>query len=320
MSSQNADIASKGIIDILEAVFADSVGAGTEPKAGIEEGECEKGVVTSPIARNLFLACSALSERMKRIADEHESLHRDNRDMVFEDSCKAYDEEMSALESRKDLLNDLMWQAIAEEHPVTIANSVGIREGWVLVSPGHDWQDAILDLADGGIACNFISRISEMINRQGQHVSEDGLEQVAAGEKVVGTLDDERIQRIMSLNIEIEKSRCDAIPEVLRNGSAESVTSSTFTLEEVMRFKMINDHFEGLSKIVSGLFWRGVKDTVPGVRGLPSIGIRRAWEVVERVPKSAEGIQHIMTPFGPAIVVNVGEVPAELAAILSRLS
>lgn len=314
------NITEMGIIPMLAAVLGGEISEDSGPSERIKSKEKQRGVISSPASRRLFTANSILAEHIGDLVNEHNRLHenKENGEPAKHD-CEAFRKTVSRLCARKDLLHSLLWQAITEEHPQVAANNASIRKGWLLVDEDGEWNDIVPVADKSALANNFISRVTAIVCGRRMAVKEDGLDPVAQGEEVVGSLDDERVQTFRSMITEIHD---ELLSKRLPPGvmDSDSKVIGDMTVNEVNRLCVLAMHYKKLSDLTSSLFWCGVRDAVPAASDLPSIGIRRAWDVVKCVSdETEEGIEMVMTPMGPAIAMKI-PIPSDLMRSLAGRS
>ncbi len=275
---KSPDITEMGIIDVLNAALSGQIRENSGSKFKQKKLEVKRGVINSPTTRRIYAAKSILQEHAKSIAEKHSRLH-DEIAGTTEHDCRDHLLELERLTSRIELLNDLFWQSVTEEHPVVAANIAALRDGWTLVDDDGKWRNTVLVPDRNSIANNFISRVTAIVSGTKLPISEDDLEPVAIGEELVGTLSDERIQTVWSLPDEVHNAMMGLLPAAIVNCDEEAI--GNMTVNEVLRFKTIANYFKKLHSVSTQLFWCGVRDSVPEAADLQSIGIRRSWEVVK---------------------------------------
>lgn len=286
-----------GILEMLSAVLGGQISENTGSTLKRECKQAVHGIVTSPLARCLFTANSIMADHIYGLVQEHKRLHDDKQKPADYD-CKAFRANIARLCARKQVLHNLLWQAITEEHPQVAANNACICEGWHLVDEDGEWNDIVPVPDKSNIANNYVARVTSIVCGKSYSVKGEDLEPVAIGEEIIGSLNDERVQTFRSLIDEI----MDELGKQLSVDTlgSDSKTIGNMTINEVNRLRVLAMHFKKLSDITSSLFWCGVRDTIPAAADLPSIGIRRAWEVVKCVPdKDDEEIEMVMTSTGP---------------------
>ncbi len=305
------NITEMGIVPMLAAVLGGEISEGSDPSERIKSKEKQRGVIASPAARRLFTANSLLAEHIGNLVNEHNRLHENKEDgEPAKHDCEAFRNKVSRLCARKDLLRSLLWQAITEEHPQVAANNASIRKGWLLVDDDGEWNDIVAVADKSALANNFISRVTAIVCGRRMAVKEEGLDPVAQGEEVVGSLDDERVQTFRSMITEIRDELSKRLPPGVMDSDSKVI--GNMTVNEVNRLRVLAMHYKKLSDLTSSLFWCGVRDAVPAAAELPSIGIRRAWDVVKCIPDAdEEGIEMVMTPMGPAIAMKI-PIPGDL--------
>jgi len=301
----NSEIAEMSIIPMLAAVLTGQIAIGPGSERKRKSHEVQRGVITSRVTRRLFTVCSVLGDRLRELDEEHDRLHDKPVELSAHD-CLEFRNRLVRLLSRRDMLKNLLWQSIAEEHPQVTANSAHIRDGWLLVDEDGEWNDITPVTDRSNIANSFISRVKAIVTGARCSVGEENLAPVGIGEEVVGTLDDERVQTFYSLMDDIERDFHKALP--FEEVSARLKSPGDMTLKEVRGLHVTLSVFKKLSEKSRSLFWCGVRDAVPEASNLPNIGIRRCCEVVKLpVPddEADEDVQLVNTPFGPAISIKV---------------
>lgn len=309
-----SNITEMGIVPMLAAVLGGEISEDSGPSERIKSKEKQRGVITLPASRRLFTANSIMTEHIGDLVNEHNRLHEDMEKPEKHD-CEAFRAKISRLCARKGLLHSLLWQSITEEHPQVAANNASIRKGWLLVDEDGEWNDIVPVSEKASIANNFIARVTAIVCGKRLAVREEGLDPVASGEEVIGSLDDERIQTFRSLTSEVHDELSKHLPAGVMD--ADSKVIGNMTVNQVNRLSVLAMHFKKLSDLSCSLFWCGVRDSVPAASDIPSIGIRRAWDVVKCVPdEDGEGIEMVMTPMGPAIAMKI-PIPGDLMRMLT---
>lgn len=291
------DITELGIMPMLTEVLCGNFSEGSGSTTKRKEGETVRGMITSPVARRLYAANLLMAGYISTLGKKHADLHSEQEPVDHD--CEAFNTKRARLSSRKQVIRNLLRQAIAEEHPQVVSNNAGIRDGWCLVDEGGEWDDIVPVRNESSIACNFITRVTSILSGTRPFVEVDDIEPVAAGEEIIGSLSDERVRCFWSLIHEIKDEF-----EGLQGSDRQAI--GNMTVNEAIRLGMLEKNLKEMANITSSLFWCGVRDAVPEAMDQSVIGIRQAWAVVKCAPDKDEGeIEVIMTPMGSAIAMKV---------------
>lgn len=294
---------------VLEGNFPEN--SGSTKKRG--QGESLIGTITSSASRRLFTAFTNLGRHI------HAAMSHDARTNSAERSAvhggDAGDDALARLQERHRVVCGLFYQSIAQEYPQVLKSSVvKIRSGWdLVVARADEWSGSFVPVVKReSVAGTFVSRVAAIVCDRRISVGEDDLGIVARGEEVIGALTDERVQTFRSLLPELRRDFIRQLPSNMATLGELQRVIGDMTLNQLCQLRLLMQHFSGLHKLASSLFWCGVRDTVPGAADAETIGIRRAWDVV-RCPSSEDRDEPtvLMTPDGPAVQMTIA-IPQEL--------
>lgn len=304
---------------MLRAIFSLQTPEGSGSKEKQKDGERQCGVITCALSRRLYAANSIMVDHINGLAKKHAHLHDDGRKQIPKHDCEAFANRIKRLHARQKILSGLLWQSVGESFPQSAINSVGIRDGWMLVDREGKWNDHIPFInKPNSIADNYLNRVMKIICgdsvSSARVIAGEGFGPVTAGEEVVGCLDDEKVRRIWMILSDIRSEVTKELPTGLTDDNFREVFG-TLTINEIDRLRLLLARCDKLVEITTALFWCGVRDTVPAASDIPDIGIRQGWKVVKCVPEEDYGgVRMVMTPMGPAI-----SVPRTLVESLMRL-
>ncbi len=315
---QNADITGMGIVPLLAAVLSGSIptcsGSTDKPNAS----EKKRGTIKSLAARRLYSAASILSTHLREIAEAHDRQHDAAQEPAPHD-CAAFQKKATRLLARHSIVNELMWQAIYEEHPRAIVADVGIREGWGLFSEDGDWEDARPVFEATSIASTLVPLIASIVNGKPIPANEEGFNLATTSELSLGSLDDLQVRSFRAIVDQIRAEGEKLVPADIRKRDLKAL--GRMTLDDVRRIGGAIGHLNKLSELVMTLFWCGVRDTIPAASMEPQIGIRSGWNVVKLAPKpeqDKDGSEMVMTPWGPALSLEL-PLSGGLSGLLRKL-
>ena len=294
-------IATGNILEIIALC-----GSGKFPKGGdvptdpVPPSKTVRGTIGRKTSHNIYAAGLWSSLAANAVDVEHGKFHEREGFDVERKKCQHFDDQEHALRARAKILSDLMWLNIQEEIPAMRNNSGSICAKWKLASETDEpWDETKLFPKN-----NPMDGLVEQIIRiaGGSTISTKGISiesEIEEGDKVIGTITDERIKSLYALKKDITDF---AVAQ--KNNTAQSAATKAV-------------------EIIQDIFWRAIRDTVPG-GNVAHIKITKDWVLVEAPLKKSWGLGIEIISVGPsgAHVISGSDNPllglALLAASLSR--
>lgn len=296
-----------------------SLGFGPEPMdehipgKPVGEGEVERGVIESVVARRLFTLSNLVSTHAIQQGNEHRKLHECPTTTLSAHDCQACWDDMEVLASRCKIIKKLFWRAVTEEHPVTGQYNVGLRAGWKLVSVnGEMWTKEVPAPRADSLLDTLAVRISDAFNIQGtDEIVCSTQVQVAEGEKVVATISDRRLQALYKLDDDLHEEAKKLLPAEVRDID-EAKFTEWFTSQRISDVKTLMGNMSAYREaeaLVMSIFWSCVSDVIEGGHQKSNLALRAGWQVAE-VPQEPSDI------IGMGIIkLPVGVTPSDLGLV-----
>ena len=278
--------------DITEILAAIANGTfpsgGPEPEKPIEADETERCIILQPTAKHLFAAAAWVTDARKILGQEHDALHEAKKDEVDDAVCKKFAETSTSLANRATVLGKLMWTAIHDEQSATRNNSNSLRLGWKIVSDTDTpWNSkTVLFPEQDNLMNGLAQRILDIFAGKTLPTESIVIEcEPEADQKVIGTLNDERVKSLRVLSRQLRDLMMKGFPH--ENGEPCEPGSPEF-MKWFMEHNVggLHQTVEVMQKIdhaihmVDELFWICVRDTVPGA-DIHHIQLCKGWVVVE---------------------------------------
>lgn len=291
------DVTKLDVIEIIKYALTSSMPKGPDPADPLLPGEKVLGTVTSPSALGLYHAYQETAKHVNRIADEHNALHADNvkcNSEKCDETVKAY----YRFNNRATFLLDLAYQAVCEEHPCCMHRKMLMRQGWKMVDVETSFVPATLVKHPDSIIGRIIPRLREISQGINLCVDEDTLGPIGAGERVIGTVDDERIQCLSGFVDTVARAYEREMPAPFLDDDTDAAVQFAKSIpeEELKAYETLSGHFHHVTKALNGILWCSIRDILERQEGelVPYAGIRRSWEIVSLPPRSSGLIPLIM--------------------------
>ena len=262
------------------------------PKIG--KGTTERAIIESKTIRRLATLAAAIDKHMIALRDAHEKLHQCDATAPHETDCDEYNAALGVMELRYEIMIGLLWQSIHEEFPQSLNCSMAIHEGWILASfDGDDWPSEPVSEKQRALVGSMIPRLMAIFRGEKVELLEHPIiGELEEDDTLIGEIDDVRLRSLLPFGNVLRQEFCDALVPIemkttlAAKPSIETVTECLEDLRISEAKAMANAAKRNKDRLglPAKLFWRCVRDTVPGAADVDSIELRAGWKLVKSPP------------------------------------
>jgi hypothetical protein len=260
-----------------------------EPGAKIKPGETEHGTISHDLTKRLMTLSRWTAETAKAGHDEHRKLHDCPTAIVTPLDCKQSAQKASSLMERASLLQRLMWLSVRNEFPLEAINNVGLREGWKFIgSADSEWIEHTLFPQPKELPNLILGQITGTFTEKPVNVEDSDISVSPKDElgKKIGIIDDPRIKSLYAIERRLSRytedmMAIDGVPVDAVDQEILQKWTDAQTIGSLKRHARVYRCLSDLSELLSNIFWRAVRDTLPGAGEADGLILHSGWTVYE---------------------------------------